>query len=162
MIDGVFETWVKKNSVIGEKLSKTFCYSRMFMTLDNVLGTFSDKIYTYDGENDPDWACDELGNPAPNFRLVCILKADLSGLQKFLKAQKRSDGQDFWQVDFNVHVLLGGTALQARVTWYEGVSISRFHPHVTDIWLCLSGNPARRPCQHYSELTLLDHVCFPS
>ncbi len=161
-IDGVFETWVKKNSVIGEELSKTFTYLRTYKTLDRGLGTFSLKICAYDGEGDTYWAWDESGNMLPNFRRVCTLAADLSGLQRFLKVKKGSKGQEFWEVFFNVNVLFGGTALKARMTWYEGVSISHLHVQVTDIWLCPSGNPARRPCQRYSELSLLDHVCFPS
>ena len=127
-LNGFFDTWVKKNSVIGEELSKTFSGKCMFTTLDNGLGTISLHIYAYDGEGDTNWARDESGNLLPNIRRVCTLKADLSGLQRFLKAQKRSDGQDFWQADFNVHVLLGGTALKARLTWYEGVRSPRFHP----------------------------------
>jgi len=159
---GFFETWVKKNSVIGEELSKTFDYYRMYKTLDDCLGTSSYDIYAYDGEGDTDWARDESGDLLPNIRHVCTLKGDLSGIRRFLKARKTSEGQEFWKVSFHVDVFFGGTALKARMKWYEGVSISHFHPHVTDIWLCPSGNPARRPCQRYSELSLLDHVCFPS
>ena len=159
MIDGFFDTWVKKNSVIGEDLSKTFKYHRLFKSLDEGLETFSLVIYAYDGEGDTDWAWNESGNLLPNFRRVCTLTADLSGLLKFLKAQKTSKGRDFWKVFYKVKVFFGGTALKARVTWKEGVSISSFHPHVTHIWLCLSENPARRPCQRYSELSLLNHAC---
>ena len=161
-IGGLFETWVKKNTVVGEELSKTFSYLRMFKTLDGGLGNFTAGIYAYDREGDPDWAWDESGNLLPNIRRVCTLKADLSGLQRFLKGKKRSDGKEFWAVPFKVKVFFGGTALKARIAWYEGVSISRFHPHVTDMWLRLSENPARRPCQRYSELSLLGHICLPS
>ncbi len=161
-IYGIFTTWVKKNAVIGEDLSQTFGYYGTYETLDNGLGTFSLDIYAYDGEGDTDWAWDESGKLLPNFRRVCTLAADLSGLRNFLKAHKSSKGQEFWRVDFKVNVLFGGTALKARMTWYEGVSISYLHPRVTDIWLCLSGNPARRPFQRYSELSLLDCTCFPS
>ena len=132
-IYGLFTTWVKKNSVIGEDLSKTFGYYGTYETLDSDLGTFSLDIYAYDGEGDTDWAWDESSNLLPNFRRVCTLAADLSGLRSFLKVHKSSKGQEFWRVDFKVNVLFGGTALKARMTWYEGVSISHFHPPVTDI-----------------------------
>ena len=135
-INGFFETWAKKGSVIREELSKTFEYSRLYKNLDEGLGTFPLIIYAYDGEGDTNWAWDESGNLLPNIRYVCTLKADLSGLQRFLKAQKRSDGQDFWQVDFTVHVLLGGTALKARLTWYEGVSVSHASIHTSLIFSC--------------------------
>ena len=127
-IDGLFDTWVKKNSVIGEELSKTFDYNRLYKTLDTHLGTFSMKIYAYDGEGDITWLRDESRNVLPNFRHVCTLRADLSGLQGSLKVQTGPEGQDFWRVDFKVKVFFGGTALKARLAWCEGVGTSHFHP----------------------------------
>ena len=133
MIDGFFEAWVKKNSVIGEELSKTFSYERMYNTLDSGLGTFSLDIYAYDGEGDPDWGWDESRKLLPNFRRVCTLSSDLSGLRSFLTVQKGPDGQDFWTVSYDINIRFGGTALKAKMTWYEGVSISHFHPQGADI-----------------------------
>ena len=161
-IDGFFETWVKKNAVIGEELSKTFSYVRMYKTLDYGLGTFALDIYAFEREGDTDWAWDESGKLLPNIRRVCTLSADLSGLRSFLKVEKGANGQEFWTVAFKVNVLFGGTALKARLTWNEGVSISHFHLQVTNIRSCLSDKPVRRPCQRYSELNLLDHIFFPS
>ena len=159
-IDGFFSTLVKKGSVIGEELSKTFKHYSVFKNLDEVPGTFSVEVYAYDGETDTERVWDESGNLWPNVRFVCTLKADLSGLQRFLKVQKTSEGQEFWKVDYKTKILFGGTALKARITWKEGVSISLLHPHVTDIWLCLSENPSRRPHQRYSELSLLITSAF--
>jgi len=161
-ITGLFSPWVRKNSVIGEELSNTFGYFYRCKTPNIDLGACTLGIYAYDGEGDPGYAKDESGELLPNFRRVCTLAADMSGLRGFSKVQEKSDGQELWGVYYKIKVLFGGTALKARLTWYEGVSISYFHPQVTDIWLCLSGNPVRRPCRRYSGLSLLDHVCFPS
>ena len=125
---GVFETWFKKNAVIGEELSKTFNYVRRYKTLDSGLGTFSLDIYADDGEGGTAWVYDKSGNLLPNIRRVCTLAADLSNLQKFLKVEKGSNGQNFWTVWFSINVRFGGTALKARMTWYEGVSALHFHP----------------------------------
>jgi len=133
LIDGVFNTWVTKNSVIGEEVSKAFGYRHTYKTLDRDLGTFTLDIHAYDGEGDTDWGWDESGNILPNIRRVCTLVADLSGLRRFLKVQKSPEGHEFWEIEIQVKVLFGGTALKARMTWYEGVSISHFHPQVTDI-----------------------------
>ena len=143
-------------------MSKTFSYQNAYKTPDRALGPFTLDIHAYDGEGDTDWAWDESGNLLPNIRRVCTLTADLSGLRSFLKVQKNPEGQEFCLIDFYVNVLFGGTALRARMRWYEGVSISYLYPQVTDIWLCFSGNHARRPCKHYTKLCLLDHVWFPS
>ena len=127
MISGLFQTWVKKNSVIGEELSITFEYQRVCENLDLDLGTFSQQIYAYDGQGDIYWVYDDSGDLLPNIRRVCTLAADLSGLRNFLTVQKAPEGQDIWEVQFGVNVRFGGTALKARVTWYEGVSISHSH-----------------------------------
>ena len=142
VIDGLFDVWVKKNSIIGEELSKTFDYTRTYKTLEYGLGYFSMDVYAYDGEGDTTWIFDESRNLLPNFRRVCTLWADLSGLKTFLTVQKGPDGQDFWTVYYDIDVFFGGTALKAKMMWNEGVSISYFHPHGVDIWLCLSGNLA--------------------
>jgi hypothetical protein len=139
-ITGFFDTWVKRvcsncclysithfcpqNSVIGDELSKTFNYQRIYKTLDHGLGSFSVDIYAWEGEGHIDWGRDESGNLLPNMRRVCTLKADLSNLQRSLKVQKGPRGQDFWRVEHSVAVLFGGTQLRARLQWYEGVSAS--------------------------------------
>ena len=133
VIDGFFQTWVKKNSVIGEELSKTFTYRRRYENLDNGLGYFSMDVHAYDEEGDIVWGWDESGNLLPNFRRVCTLWADLSGLRSFLTVQKGPEGQDFWAVRYKIDVHLGGTALKARMTWNEGVSISHLHPQGADV-----------------------------
>ena len=125
-ISGVFDTWVKKNSVIGEELSKTFNYNYTYTTLDKGLDKFKVTIYAYDGEGDTDWAEDESGNLLPHIRRVCTVRADLSGLQKILKVQSGSKGEAFWKGRCSINVYFGGTALKARVTWYEGVSNLHF------------------------------------
>ena len=130
-IDGFFDTWVKKDSVIGEELSKIFDYECLYKNLDADLGTSSVKIYAYDGEDSPDWLQDESGYALPKFRHVCTLVADLSGIQKFLKVQLGPEGQNFYRVSYNINVRFGGTAIKAKITWNEGVSISHFHP-----WRC--------------------------
>ena len=140
VIPGRFTPIVKKNSVIGEVLSQTHGLQRVYKTLEDALDQLpknSTQIYAYDGEGDTDWAEDESGNLLPQMRRVCTLKADLSGLQKFLKVEKGSHGQNFWKVMYSVNVYFGDTALKARMTWYEGVSNLYFHPQGAELWLCL-------------------------
>ncbi|CAG7852131.1 SubName: Full=Uncharacterized protein {ECO:0000313/EMBL:CCA70381.1} [Serendipita indica DSM 11827] len=119
-VTGFFDTWIKKNSVIGDELSKTFNYQRIYKTLDHGLGQFAVDIYAWDGEGHTDWGRDESGNLLPGMRRVCTLKADLSNLARSLKVQKGPKGQDFWRVEHSVAILFGGTQLRARLQWYEG------------------------------------------
>ena len=65
----------------------------------------------------------------PRFREVCQLKADLSGLQRSLVAERNSaTGMNYYTVDFTVAILFGGTTLKAHLRWYENVS---FEPNLT-------------------------------
>ena len=112
-------------------MSETFNYEFLYKTLDTPLGSYSVKVYAYDGEGNPDWLEDESGFVLSQFRHVCTIVADLSALPKFLKVKTGPKGQRFWNVCFNINVRFGGTAIKARLTWYEGVSISHFHP-----WRC--------------------------
>ena len=128
MVDGFFEAWVKKHSVIGEELSQSFSYVRVYQTLERGLGYFSLDIYAYDGDGDTHWGWDESGKRLPDIRRVCTLSADLSGLRRFLKVQKGPEGQVFWTIWYSINVHFGGTALKAKMMWDEGVSISHFHP----------------------------------
>ena len=130
-------TWIKKDTVIGEELSKTTPCVRVYQTLDSRLDSFSMAIYAYDGEGDTDWALDESGNLLPQMRRVCTLTADLSGLQRFLRVEKGPKGQNFWRVNYSINVYFGGTVLKARLMWHEGVSNVHFHPQGAEIWLCL-------------------------
>ena len=121
-------------------MSETLGLERVHRTLEDALDhipMYSMDIYAYDGEGDTDWAEDESGNLLPHIRYVCTLKTDLSGLQKFLKVEKGLNGQNFCAVMCSVNVYFGGTALKARLTWYEGVSNLYFHPQGAEIWLCL-------------------------
>lgn len=66
------------------------------------------------------------GDLAKDVRVVCTLRADLSGLRSGLKAQKGPKGEEFWRVDFVISVMLGGTSMKARLIWNEGVRTETF------------------------------------
>ncbi|KAG8820065.1 hypothetical protein FRC19_009172, partial [Serendipita sp. 401] len=84
------------------------------------LGTFSQDVFAYDGEEDIIWGRDDQGNLAKDVRVVCTLRADLSGLRSGLRAQRGPRGEEFYRVDYTISVMLGGTSLKARLNWYEG------------------------------------------
>jgi hypothetical protein len=55
-------------------------------------------------------------------RILCHLKADLSGLLPQLKPYAGRDGRKYWAIYFEVVVEIGKTQLLARIQWKEGVS----------------------------------------
>ncbi|KAG8826669.1 hypothetical protein FRC18_009999, partial [Serendipita sp. 400] len=119
MVD-LWETWLKRNHVVGEETSLSFNYFSIYKKIPSDLGTFSQDVFAYDGEEDIIWGRDDQGNLAKDVRVVCTLRADLSGLRSGLRAQRGPRGEEFYRVDYTISVMLGGTSLKARLNWYEG------------------------------------------
>lgn len=78
-----------------------------------------------------------LGNLVPQMRHVCDLRADLSQLRRSLTKETGPNGTEFWKVVFKVAVMFGGTRLQARLLWEEGV---RIHATNASALYFISGN----------------------
>ncbi|KIM25808.1 hypothetical protein M408DRAFT_330992 [Serendipita vermifera MAFF 305830] len=119
MVD-LWETWLKKDHVVGEETSLSFNYFSIYKKLPSDLGTFSQDVFAYDGEEDLVWGRDDKGSLAPGVRTVCTLRADLTGLRPSLRSQRGPKGEEFYRVDFVISVMLGGTSLKARLNWNEG------------------------------------------
>jgi hypothetical protein len=78
-----------------------------------------------------------------------------------LKKKDGINGAKYWFVEFFIAIMFGGTQLQAKLKWKEGVSLSfslqwksinltRFQP------LTLLEHAARRPRYHSASINLLD------
>ena len=65
----------------------------------------------------------DLGQPMPNVKFVCTLRANLSALSGALQPQKGLNGETFWRVDHTLAILFGGTSL--KVLYY-----SSFRGHI--------------------------------
>jgi hypothetical protein len=63
------------------------------------------------------------GNILPGIRLLCTLKADLSGLAHLLRPQTGLNGKKYWRVPVQLVIDFGGTKLRARLKWEEDVSL---------------------------------------
>jgi len=66
----------------------------------------------------------------PQFREVCKLKADLSGLRRSLVPQLNpTTGLTYYTISFTIAILFGGTTLKANLRWYENVSVEPNQTH---------------------------------
>jgi len=61
------------------------------------------------------------GSIADGYRTHCILKADLSGLERSLRSHTSRLGKQYWRVEFEIEVFFGQTSLCANLTWTEDV-----------------------------------------
>lgn len=57
----------------------------------------------------------------PGIRKVCRISGDLSGLAGSLQEKKGGDGVKYWQINYNVEISFGTTALCAELHWEENV-----------------------------------------
>ena len=64
-----------------------------------------------------------IGNRLPQFRTLCLLEADLSILQSSLKL-KEGPKEKYYEVNYSIAIRFGGTQLQARLQWNEGVRMT--------------------------------------
>ena len=56
-----------------------------------------------------------------NFRRLCRLRADLSGLSRSLSPRRHETDGVFYDVAFSVAIFFGTTSLKARLKWNEAV-----------------------------------------
>lgn len=76
---------------------------------------------------------DYLGILLPRMRYLCILRGDLSRVRPSLTPKFTPQGQQYWQVEYQVVVTFGGTRMRAHLQWYEGVSVACFLPFSMEI-----------------------------
>jgi hypothetical protein len=62
----------------------------------------------------------------PHLHQLCRVTADLTDI---LTEQVGSNGQSYWQLEYEVAVLFGGTKLQARLQWCQEVNSN----HISDL-----------------------------
>ena len=67
--------------------------------------------------NDPT----NLGEMKANFRSLCLLRADLSGLRHSLSPRRHETNGVFYDVQYSIAIFFGTTSLKARLKWNEAV-----------------------------------------
>ncbi|KIM25125.1 hypothetical protein M408DRAFT_331413 [Serendipita vermifera MAFF 305830] len=117
-IHGGFNPMIQK----GTRLDNNFTVQKRvhltFPVSQCVPHDLSIEIFAYDGDEAPRWMKDANGNELPQFRCLCKLEADMSGLQGSLKTLRGPSGP-YHAVNMIVSIRLGGTKLQARLQWKE-------------------------------------------
>jgi len=119
-------------------------YSRLYKSISPDLGSFSDHILVWDGDEVRYWLTDvegrrnllincpqtclydvcPTGKPLPQVRKLCTLRADLSGLRS-LERLSGSKGE-YFALKCSGVLRFGGTQLQAVIQWKEGVRTNIF------------------------------------
>ncbi|KAL0067093.1 hypothetical protein AAF712_005880 [Marasmius tenuissimus] len=89
---------------------------------DPELNHIDQKILVYEGtEDEPQWIDD---GPRSQFRQVATLRADTRHLKRKVassqgKRRRKRSSSEYWQIDFAIVLLFGGTELKAQLAWQE-------------------------------------------
>jgi hypothetical protein len=90
-------------------------------------------------------------------RHLCVLKADMSGLEDSLIKRRNRYGHTYWRLDYDVVMSFKRSELQAKLTWEENVRIF-WEPN-----FILSHDPCQgrtaRGTGHYSPSVDFLNIC---
>jgi hypothetical protein len=70
--------------------------------------------------------CGVSGNILDGFKLICELKADLSGMRGSLQKRRNPHGT-YWTLQYELCLEFGGVELIAYLEWKEKVSMLQLH-----------------------------------
>jgi len=123
VLSGHFVPLILKNSVVSEETSVDQRLRRLIQNPALHLQNWGTEILAYDGSEAPVFATNEEGQMKANFRSLCRLRADLSGLSRSLSPRIHAIDGVFYDVAFSVAIFFGTTSLEARLKWNEAGQI---------------------------------------
>ncbi|KAG9054867.1 hypothetical protein FS842_003931 [Serendipita sp. 407] len=96
------------------KLSRfTYSYSEKPQSLDH----FKQNLLIWEGEGMTEWVTDADGKRLPKIRSLCTIEADLTPALAGLKRATSQHGVEYWEGQWNIRCIYGGTKMQARLEW---------------------------------------------
>jgi len=117
--DGGWREIVLKNQVLDTSAELSRRFIRSFDSTTPNLGRFRAGIFAYDGSDQPMFIMDkDEKNLEKDFRAVCVVEADLSGMNGALISGTGPFGA-YWFVRFFIVFKFGATELRASMRWSE-------------------------------------------
>ncbi|KAF8594081.1 hypothetical protein BDV93DRAFT_516060 [Ceratobasidium sp. AG-I] len=94
-------------------------YHKTYKSSAPDISDFQVDLFSYSGDDEPEWATNEQGRMLPGFRLVCVIKADLTRLSGALRRCTGVRGAVYSSMSLDVCICFGGTELEAFLEWKE-------------------------------------------
>jgi len=124
-IKGGWSQIIAKDIVLDGQQEITKTYYRMFASANPQLSLIEETIYTYDGpEAKPMFMYNKAEELDSHFRMVCVLRADLTGKQGALVEASSKNGT-YWRLPFQIALTFRRTELCAAIQWKENGQIHR-------------------------------------
>ncbi|KAG9103549.1 hypothetical protein FRC06_010034 [Ceratobasidium sp. 370] len=92
---------------------------RFYISPTSDPGSVTLPLFSYSGEDQPDWALDDQGKEVKGFRKACTITANLQNISNALTMGIGLHGGLFWVFEAEVCIRFGGTELQAYLEWEE-------------------------------------------
>ncbi|KAG8717708.1 hypothetical protein FRC08_006900 [Ceratobasidium sp. 394] len=92
---------------------------RFYMSPTSDPGSVTMTLFSYSGEDQPNWALDSQGTEVRGFRKACTIVANLQNISNALTTGIGIHGRLFWVFEAEVCIRFGGTELQAYLEWEE-------------------------------------------
>ncbi|KDN40991.1 hypothetical protein RSAG8_07697, partial [Rhizoctonia solani AG-8 WAC10335] len=126
-ISGIWCEIVKKGVSIEADSVHREPFVRTYPTPRPNLQMFEIALYTYSGDDKPEWMRNKNGTLHADFEQVCLLQADLTGISGALESKIGPQDKRYWGVLFWVCVRFGDTEISAYLEWEEAGE-TRFGP----------------------------------
>jgi hypothetical protein len=120
IIEGVWDPVMNKDDVRDQGFEVTLPLWTSFASRNIDLSHIQMALYapiSNDGQN-PYFVLDEAGDLSNDYTQVCVIKADMAGMQNAMKAKWSLTGRS-WRLPFHVAVKFGGTELKAQIVWKD-------------------------------------------
>jgi molecular chaperone DnaK (HSP70) len=120
IISGVWDPLIKKDEIRnqGFEVQRPLWNSYSSRKVD--LSQVELALYAYmtNTEEEPYFVLNENGDICDNFAQICVIKADMDGMQKGMKAKWSLTGRS-WRLQYSVVLSFGGTELKAYIVWKD-------------------------------------------
>ncbi|TFK71047.1 hypothetical protein BDN72DRAFT_877355 [Pluteus cervinus] len=120
-LPGAFNIILRKNTRVTEQevFRRSYSYEATSIRSPHL---YLQEILFYVGSlQEPRW----LDEDRDNFRVLCIVEADLTSYASRLVRQTGPEGQGYYRVEFDIIILFGLTELIAQIAWTERVEASK-------------------------------------
>lgn len=116
-IPDVFDTLVKKDTIVDDASPVVVNYIRDHATYPSYLGTFEQALYVWEGLGHTYWCTNTSDELLPEMRQICSIQADLSNV---MPSQLYGPKGAYWRVEYKVVILFEGAKMKAHLEWNEG------------------------------------------
>ncbi|KAG8802708.1 hypothetical protein FRC17_006361 [Serendipita sp. 399] len=115
-----FGAIIEKGQLIPQDFSKLSHFTYSYAEKPKKLENFKQNLLIWEGEGVPDWITDVQGTRLSQIRSLCSIQADLTPALAGLSKVTSTHGIEYWEGQWNVRCIYGGTKLQARLEWKIG------------------------------------------